>query len=673
MKHRIPDLLSVFALAAFAGLPASAQTFNWLPTSGATQDWNVAANWDPNTAFPNAPGAVANIVSDLTAAQTIRLRESIVIGRLMLGDALADDGTSANFAFTIGNAASELFTLTMDSGAADTAAVIGVNSSGIPNNTIGVPVLLNSNLVVDLGAGTQRLVFSNAGSLETGPTGTTKNVTVINGAATTNQLTFNGNLTGAGTFTNNSNAAVIISGAKDFTGVFVLNKGTGGSNTGSLTVTSGSIANAAEVIINGALSGAGTVQVGGSLHSGDNAGRANPGQRLTQNRITLNGGSLIANGQTLTGGTANTLVQDSVATVDLNSGFSFVLLGVGGSSLGTLLNVGSLERSPGASAYIRSSTLGGTAQVLIGNGASFLTGGGGAEATTTMSIIPWIGANNTGAGTSVPTGFATYTTNGVRALDVATEYATSISAGATANVSIGTIPALTGPTIINALRSTGGTSNLGAGQELTIASGGIFFSGNNATLGGAGNANAGVIAFGSAEGVVWANGTNTNRIGASISGTNGLTKAGTGTLVLTGANSYTGLTYVGGGTLQVGDGTNFSNLGLTGNVTVANGALLSLFNDSAIADTAILRLEQFGLLNGKVSLELGLNETVGSLFFDDIPALAGTYGSTLSGATFQNDTFFTGFGTITVVPEPASGILVAGMLSLALGLRRRRG
>jgi autotransporter-associated beta strand protein len=237
---------------------------------------------------------------------------------------------------------------------------------------------------------------------------------------------------------------------------------------------------------------------------------------------------------------------------------------------------------------------------------------------------------------------------------------------------MGTIPTLTEATVINALRLTSGTSNLGAGQALTISSGGLFFSGNNATLGAPGNANAGTVAFGSAEGVVWANGTNLNRIGASISGSAGLTKAGTGTLVLAGANTYTGLTYVGGGTLQVGDGVNSSNLGLTGNVTVANGATLSLFNNFTIADTATLRLEQFGLLNGKLNLEFDVNETVGSLFFGDALATAGTYGSTLSGATFQNDAFFSGLGMVTVVPEPASGVLMAGALGIALGLRRRR-
>lgn len=663
MKKR---LLSSFALAVFTGLSAHAQTFSWQLTSGTPHDWNFTANWSPDTTFPNAPGAIANVNSDLTQAQTIRLREAITIGRMLLGDAVADEAAPNNFGFTIANAAGETFPLTFDSGSPTAAAILALNSSGTPTNTIGAPILLNSDLSIDLGLA-QRLTLS--GTLDSGSGLSARRITISNGTAATNQLTLSGNLTGSGAFTNNSNASVIVTGTKDYTGIFVLNKGTGGSNTGSLTVTSGSIANASEVIINGALSG-GVTQSGGILHSGDNSGRANPGQRLTQNRITLNSGTLVANGQTLSGGSANTMVEDTVATIDFNSGYSFILLGVGGSSLGTRLNVTNLERSPGASAYVRSNTLGGTARLLVAN-APTLMGGGGLEGSMTMSIIPWLSANNTSTATSVPTGFATYTSNGIRALDVATEYANQITAGSTANVSTGSF-SLTEPTTVNALRVMSGTSNLGSGQVLSIVSGGLFFAGNNATIGASGNANAGTVAFGNAEGVVWSNSNNTNTIGASITGSLGLTKAGTGTLILTGNNSYSGLTYVGGGTLQVGDGTNVSNLSVTGDVTVANGATLSLMNDSAIADTAILRLEQFGLLNGKLNLALDFNETVGGLYLGEAFMAPGTYGSSLSDATFQSDVFFSGLGTLTVVPEPGSvALLGVALVPLAMVRRRR--
>ncbi len=61
--------------------------------------------------------------------------------------------------------------------------------------------------------------------------------------------------------------------------------------------------------------------------------------------------------------------------------------------------------------------------------------------------------------------------------------------------------------------------------------------------------------------------------GGSGSGTGILNKGGAGTLVLTGANTYTGVTTVNAGTLQIGNGTAAGTLG-TGAVTVnSNGTL----------------------------------------------------------------------------------------------------
>jgi autotransporter-associated beta strand protein len=59
--------------------------------------------------------------------------------------------------------------------------------------------------------------------------------------------------------------------------------------------------------------------------------------------------------------------------------------------------------------------------------------------------------------------------------------------------------------------------------------------------------------------------------GGVISGSGAFTKFGAGTLVLTGANTYTGGTTIGAGTLRVGDGATSGSL--TGNV-VTNGALV---------------------------------------------------------------------------------------------------
>ncbi len=660
----------ILVVAAGAMTPAAADTFTWTPTAaGATYDWFTAGNWNPSTAYPDGAGTVVNLNNDIVGNQNIRLRDDILLGILNIGDNASN--------FTIGNAGSETFSLLFDSGVAGTAAQLNVTSTATSNisSTLSVPIALNSDLAVNLGTGVELLALSGTGTLATGAAAAARKVTVTGGTSGLNQLTFTGDVTGDGVITNNSNASIIITNTKTFTGTFVLNKGLGGSNTGSLTLTSGGIPNAAEVIVNGFLSGGGITQNGGLLHSGDNSNRTAPGQRFTQNRITVNGGSVTAGGQAISSG-SGTLVVDNVSTLDFNSGYSLFTISGNANSGGTRFNVTTMERTVGATAFVRSSTLGGTAQLSVSNAASFLTGGAGLEGSTTMSIIPWMVAANTNGNAAMGDTFATSTATGLRALLTTGEYATTLTAGAASNVSAASVAIANPDTAltINSFRyTTGGSSNIGAGKTLTIASGGLIFTLNNSVIGTSGSAAAGTLQFGTvatpAEGVIWSNGTNTNTIGASLSGTMGITKAGTGTLILTGINTYSGLTEVSGGTLQIGDGTNISNLGIAGDVSIANGATLSLLNGSAIADSAAVTIEQFGLFNGKVNLAAGVNEIVGALYFGTTIEAAGTYGSTLSAAIFKDDTRFSGTGILTVVPEPGSAALL--MLGAAAVIRRR--
>ena len=122
-------------------------------------------------------------------------------------------------------------------------------------------------------------------------------------------------------------------------------------------------------------------------------------------------------------------------------------------------------------------------------------------------------------------------------------------------------------------------------------------------------------------------------------------KEGSGTLDLTQANTYTGDTIVNAGTLQME------------NAYLANAAAVRLFSAGS----------------GKLNLNTaGATDTIGALYFDDVLQAAGTWGSSLSGATNINDTFFAGTGKLLVVaiPEPGAALLSAvGLLAL---LRRRR-
>jgi autotransporter-associated beta strand protein len=97
--------------------------------------------------------------------------------------------------------------------------------------------------------------------------------------------------------------------------------------------------------------------------------------------------------------------------------------------------------------------------------------------------------------------------------------------------------------------------------------------------------------------------------------TSTLKKTGPGTMLLTGANTYTGDTTVEGGELTV--------------------------SGNSIVDT-----NQVVLNGGKLGITA--DETVGSLYYGASQQIAGTYGSSGSTATYQDDSRFTGTGVLTV-------------------------
>ncbi len=552
----------------------AAATFTWTPTAAGTgYNWNAgASNW--TSGFPNAAGDIANLNNDILGVQIARLRQDVTLGILNLGDANA---AGNSFGFTVANSSSPLesFALFFDNELY--AAQINTTGSGTPTNTISTPLTLNSALAVNIG-GSDFLTLSGV------ITTTNHSISFSGGVSGVNSVILSGDITGSGVITNNGNMSVTFPGAKAFTGTLVANRGVGGSNTGSFTLTTGSLANATEFVINGYLTG--NTQNGGSIHAGNGSGQAtNPGQRLTTGIITLNGGSLRDFGQAATAGVANNwqmgleTVTDNVSTLNFNSGYSHVNMSAGTNTAGTTLNVASLQRGAGGTGFVSSSALALTSQLLVGNSATFLRGAGGAEGTTTMSIIPWLAAINDNGSAQSPHGFVIYSAHGVRAL-AAAEYGLSIGSGSTNNVSASVLT-MAAATTVNSLRFTSsGSSNItdnqttGTGQTLSVTSGGVFFSNTGGTIGGTGSSRAGTLHFGTAEGVVWANGTNINTIGAAITGSGGLTKTGTGTLILSGTNTYGGITVVSGGNLQVGIG----GLGQTGADAVqlnARGTVLS--------------------------------------------------------------------------------------------------
>lgn len=248
----------------------------------------------------------------------------------------------------------------------------------------------------------------------------------------------------------------------------------------------------------------------------------------------------------------------------------------------------------------------------------------------------------------------------------------------------------TGPTIVNdgEFRIRGTANRLPITTAVTVTSPGIL---NLNGLGQQIGSLTGTGSVGLANGTLTVgDATNTSFTGVIADTANGgvggstaiggkLTKVGAGTLTLTGNNTYTGLTTVTGGTLVAGGVT--GSLG-TGSVTVQSTAIKLTIQTgvvSAVGDSATLTLAGGGTAGsadaGFVDLGVGVNETVGGLVLGALPQGPGTYGSTLSPATFTDNEYFGGTGIVTVIPEPGGASMLLGGFSALLGLqhfRRRR-
>jgi autotransporter-associated beta strand protein len=135
---------------------------------------------------------------------------------------------------------------------------------------------------------------------------------------------------------------------------------------------------------------------------------------------------------------------------------------------------------------------------------------------------------------------------------------------------------------------SGGTLAIAGGQAIADGSAVTVASGATLNVTNAGSetigslAGAGHVTLGSKL-VAGGDNSSTTFSGIASGTSNGLQKMGTGTLTLSGANSYTGSTTVSAGTLQLAGGAALAD---SSAVTVASGATLDLANSETIASLA---------------------------------------------------------------------------------------
>lgn len=198
---RMRALLSVAVLTAavvlLAGRAEAQQTiYNWNVLGGGAQNWQDAANWDPNTAFPNLATDDANLGVALTGNLTL--------------DVGATSVTTGNL--TIGGTAGAVTTDIVSTGGAlilnDTSGNATIFSNGVAGsvNKISAPLVLSDGTteldatstqgftiagVLGQSGGNQTLITNGSAALNVGVGGTAIQLYEYGDPATARNLTIN--------------------------------------------------------------------------------------------------------------------------------------------------------------------------------------------------------------------------------------------------------------------------------------------------------------------------------------------------------------------------------------------------------------------------------------------------------------------------------------------------
>jgi fibronectin-binding autotransporter adhesin len=563
-------LAAGFCLAA--GVRAEAGTaYTWLPTGAGTYYWADPGNWDLNASYPHEVDDVANLTADVVTSQTISLNNvDIVLGTLNIGDSVDShdrylvkaDGAWWTFRVSSGNAAINKGPNGMD----DTlqSRLFLYNDLDVTNSASGSDRALVLDGTIYNVSGSPRVVTNTASSgyLTLAGGGNNEIDTLVVAGGVVRLAKSGGNaardvivhagatlgMGGSGGDQINDGATVTVDGDWDINGC--------SESISRLLGTTGSIKS-----FDGANA---TLTVGANDGSSSYSGGIHQTGRSTDGTLGI---TKIGNGTFTLGGTANTYN----GTTAVNGGvLEFASIADVGTacSLGTPADANTtIELGPGTLRYIGTTDASSNRPIsLTGDGTVDNQGGG------------WLIFNN-GSGNTV--------------------------SGADTNLSLtgssSSLSRIYNPIALGAgrLTVTGGTWFLHGTQDY---SGGIFADGGNAVLGAPNivpdSATVTVTAGGTFdlngenEGIDRLEGDLTGSVASSGSvgqmatltvGLGGgsstfagaitdrpdntsytaLTKAGSGVLVLTGTNTYTGVTTVQAGILQMSE-SSYSNVATNG-------------------------------------------------------------------------------------------------------------
>lgn len=692
-------LLTVAAAAAVLSLPAHADSYTW-SGGGGNDDWSTGANWTDGV--PPASAADTFLEFDGSTRLTPNTDAAWDLGSITFNSgagAFTLTGTTINLAEsgTVANNSANTQTITNSS-----VNLPGVSTWDTSGGDLFVSSVITGNpefffqtgSVVKTGAGT--LTFAGANTYGEGTTVRSGTLAIVSGGVINN--------TSAVVAVGESSGdvgAIVIDGGELRTQSFII--GDGGS-TGSVIMNDGVFDSSSQVLIGGGFAGAGVGSF--EVHGGNLSSFG-----------TIFIGYAGTGSMTMTGGT---LVSQNGISVGANDGTG--TFNVSGGSLtfdgGTSISAGSSLTISGSTSYtlagmyvdgeltINGGVVTGTSQGGIGSGGQVgvVTVNGG---TWTQTGEMFIGLGGTGT-LNVNGGYVS-TTNTLTAdtlIGVFGNGIVNVSSGTWAhggNLSVGGYDYMGMPfggtgtiAVSGGLMDVSGTLFLGNGSgtgTLTISgsSGNRGVVSANSVVAGTGTAtltvNGGVLqakgdevaflsGFQAGDVTVGEEGATIDTqafsvgIAMELSGTGGLTKVGSGTLTLSGSNSFVGDTFVSEGTLLLTDGSEMRFLIEDGDAS------------NQIFGTGILDLD------GIFTLDItGLSDTTGTWSLVAAGTLAETYGGSfglafVGGPTFTADGFgnYTSgnwtysqlTGNLDLVPEPGTASLVLGGVVIAF-FRRRRG
>ena len=386
---------------------------------------------------------------------------------------------------------------------------------------------------------------------------------------------------------------------------------------GALGNTQGPADTIGEIELNG-----GILQAGASFAAPERNLFLGGGSEIDVNGFTTSWGNITDVQRSLEVLNSNTTTEGNITFNSLAISATAILQLAGGPAGETVTFTNGIDRSPAATLILdpsSSTSLGTTEKVFSGVGAASLVNG----------IAPaWMVTNNAASTNGKgPYDFVTYGANGY--VKATYDSTATLNAGTAADVvALSGAATLTGNATVFALNTEGKVVNVGA-NILTIGDGtdpaGLILAKNS-------QINGGTLAFGGAEGVVWLSGANAT-ISSQITGSNGLTFAGSGavgistvanisgpvtidsgTVTLSAANVFAGdvsgveledvKTHPAPVTLNIAAANTFSTLNSVGNNSVINitgGAVLTIGDSNNLASTILSSINDSTVTLGAIT------------------------------------------------------------------------